>query len=333
MRLFIILFIILVFSIIGGSWLSQEYDFEDDTSTNAELEKPRAQTPVIPLEPTPPQANQINFAVFFASERYRFETTAQFKERRQQILEEFNQAVQKRDRHYQAGIAYLTSYDANSETLFVSIKQQAAWLKQFLEVHPKQGRIQIAPNDVQTLWQGGTEKPFFITVELVGNNYNVTSGILIEGGKTWTVSLNRYIDNGNGTITDYQTGLIWLKNANCFGFKTWYQAKKLVAKMADGQCGLSDDSKRGIWRLPTKEELVTMVDNRYSNPTLSNAVGTGRWQEGEAFLGVKSSYYWSSSTTGAYSKSSAWGVDFYHGMVYYYYKLLSYHIWPVRGEY
>ncbi len=27
----------------------------------------------------------------------------------------------------------------------------------------------------------------------------------------------RFTDNGDGTVTDNQTGLIWLKNANCFG--------------------------------------------------------------------------------------------------------------------
>ena len=27
----------------------------------------------------------------------------------------------------------------------------------------------------------------------------------------------RFTDNGNGTVTDNLTGLIWLKNANCFG--------------------------------------------------------------------------------------------------------------------
>ena len=27
----------------------------------------------------------------------------------------------------------------------------------------------------------------------------------------------RFTDNGDGTVTDNLTGLIWLKNANCFG--------------------------------------------------------------------------------------------------------------------
>ena len=33
----------------------------------------------------------------------------------------------------------------------------------------------------------------------------------------------RFTDNGDGTVTDNLTGLIWLKDANCFGQKTWDQ--------------------------------------------------------------------------------------------------------------
>ena len=31
----------------------------------------------------------------------------------------------------------------------------------------------------------------------------------------------RFTDNGDGTVADNQTGLIWLKNANCFGQRAW----------------------------------------------------------------------------------------------------------------
>ncbi len=34
----------------------------------------------------------------------------------------------------------------------------------------------------------------------------------------------RFTDNGNGTVTDNLTGLIWLKNANPCGPKNWYDA-------------------------------------------------------------------------------------------------------------
>jgi hypothetical protein len=105
----------------------------------------------------------------------------------------------------------------------------------------------------------------------------------------------RYIDNGDGTVTDNRTGLIWLKNANCFGKKDWRTAKQLAAQLADGQCGLSDGSKPGDWRLPTRDEYQAMRDQKYTSPALSNAAGTAQWQEGDAFSSVHAYHYWSST--------------------------------------
>jgi hypothetical protein len=140
----------------------------------------------------------------------------------------------------------------------------------------------------------------------------------------------RYIDNGDGTVTDNRTGLIWLKKANCFGRKTWKEAMQLVAKLAHEQCGLSDGSKAGDWRLPTKEEWEAMVDTRYTKPALSNAAGTGQWNEGEAFSGVLTDYswYWSSTKRGT---SSAWGVNLYNGNVRSNDQTLTDYVWAVRG--
>jgi tetratricopeptide (TPR) repeat protein len=76
----------------------------------------------------------------------------------------------------------------------------------------------------------------------------------------------RYTDNGDGTVTDNKTNLIWLKNANCAGRKmTWKKGMQWAAKLAHGQCGLSNGSKAGDWRLPTKEEWEAMIDDRYTN--------------------------------------------------------------------
>jgi hypothetical protein len=69
---------------------------------------------------------------------------------------------------------------------------------------------------------------------------------------------SRYTNNGDGTVTDNKTGLIWLKNANCFSWVEGTDAKKLVDKLAHGQCGLSDGSKPSAWRLPTRKEWEAM---------------------------------------------------------------------------
>lgn len=139
-------------------------------------------------------------------------------------------------------------------------------------------------------------------------------------------SSNRYTDNGNGTVTDNRSGLIWLKNANCFG-GLWEKAMQSAANLASGQCGLSDGSTRGTWRLPTKEEWEAMVDKSYTSPALSNAAGTGKWTEGDAFVGVLS-WYWSSSTP-IDDGYTLWVVNLSDGSMNY--GGGEFPMWPVRG--
>jgi hypothetical protein len=132
----------------------------------------------------------------------------------------------------------------------------------------------------------------------------------------------RFTDNGNGTVTDNLTGLIWLKNANCAGNKmSWTQAMDYANSLADGICGLSDGSKAGDWRLPKRSELHSLIDYSQYDPALPS---------GHPFTGVESSWYWSSTTyTG--STSSAWFVGRDGGYVGSYDKTDAGYVWPVRG--
>jgi len=139
----------------------------------------------------------------------------------------------------------------------------------------------------------------------------------------------RYIDNGDGTVTDKESGLTWLKNANCFGTQQWQTAMQSAKNLKCGQCCLSDGSTAGMWRLPTREELVKMVDERYRNPALSNAAGTGQWKEGDAFSGVQTYNYWTSAEYAHYS-GEAWYVDFDDGGAAVYGKSYIAYVWPVR---
>ncbi|MCK5524877.1 MAG: HEAT repeat domain-containing protein [Thiomargarita sp.] len=145
-------------------------------------------------------------------------------------------------------------------------------------------------------------------------------------------SSNHYTDNGNGTVTNNKTGLIWLKNANCFGKQNWKMAMRSAAKLAHGQCGLRDGSKAEMWRLPTKEEWKAMIDKKYvkwnwSQPAISNAAGTGPWKEGDAFSGVQRGSYWSST---GYTKF-AWYMSIIGGGVSLGAKTSTFYVWPVRG--
>lgn len=140
----------------------------------------------------------------------------------------------------------------------------------------------------------------------------------------------RFSDNGDGTVSDNFTGLIWLKNANCGGPMEWVNAISYCNSLSNGQCGLSDGSSPGDWRLPNVKELQSLIDYGFYSPALSNAAGTAKWTEGDAFSGVQSSYYLS-STTGADSTSIAWSVGLYGGHVYDNYKWTNIYVWPVRG--
>ena len=142
----------------------------------------------------------------------------------------------------------------------------------------------------------------------------------------------RYCDNGDGTVTDTRTNLVWLKNANCSAMSpaNWQTAMNNAAALANGICGLSDGSHAGYWRLPLIGEWQAMVDTRFSNPAVSNAAGTGQWTEGNAFSGVQSTVYWSSSS-GVNLPGSAWDVDLNSGGVGTVGKTGANDVWPVRG--
>src|SRR3989338_4724914 len=54
----------------------------------------------------------------------------------------------------------------------------------------------------------------------------------IRAGVAWPNP--RFTDNGNGTVTDNLTGLMWTKNANLAGFKSWQGVLDYVAGMNSG---------------------------------------------------------------------------------------------------
>ena len=158
----------------------------------------------------------------------------------------------------------------------------------------------------------------------------------LQKGVTWPSP--RFTDNTNGTVTDNLTGLIWLKVANynsttgTTGTATWTIALTFCNTLKSGQCGLTDGSTEGQWRLPNYFELVSLLDLAYFNPALSNDAGIGQWVSGagSSFTGVQSGYYWS-STTGADTTDVAWLVTLNYGNVTSADKANAYYVWPVRG--
>ena len=143
----------------------------------------------------------------------------------------------------------------------------------------------------------------------------------------------RFTDNGNGTVTDRLTGLVWLKDGICVKFwgsdsatvnpRPWAQAVQSANLLAAGSCGLNDGSKAGDWRLPNRKELDTLIDLGRSNPALPEG-----WPLGDSVLGV---FYWTSTTVAPPLSTNAWAFNVFNGVVFYTAKTDELHVRPVRG--
>src|SRR5579871_625134 len=71
---------------------------------------------------------------------------------------------------------------------------------------------------------------------------------------------SRFEPNGDGTVTDRLTGLVWLQDADLFGEVTWAEALKHANTLESGKYGLRDGSVVGDWRLPNIRELRSLLD-------------------------------------------------------------------------
>jgi hypothetical protein len=159
---------------------------------------------------------------------------------------------------------------------------------------------------------------------------------------------NRYVNCGNGTVTDTHTGLVWLQDAACLAQLTWAEANQAAAALGNGQCGLADRSEPGDWRLPSNAEWMAMVDAarnhpqlRCTNPALTDDSGSVCFGDGSgsSFVNVSSTgSYWSSTTNsqsggllpdGTKAGSMTLSDGFLASFVS---KLVPEHVWPVRAR-
>jgi hypothetical protein len=115
-------------------------------------------------------------------------------------------------------------------------------------------------------------------------------------------------------VLDKETGLVWEKSPSS-------QAKNWDA--AVGLCYILELGGRKGWRLPTIEQLASLVDTSQSSPALP---------AGHPFTGVLQGWplYWS-ATTAAYDKTLALMVVFDTGYVGLYEKDYNFYSWCVRG--
>jgi hypothetical protein len=132
----------------------------------------------------------------------------------------------------------------------------------------------------------------------------------VRNTKPATVITDRFKDNGDGTITDNLTGLIWqqIQSPNTL---TWEEA--LVYASGLSLAGKSD------WRLPDIKEIQSLNDVKQSKPSFNK----------NFFTGVLSGNFWS-STTMQNVTTKAWDINVDYGIVSYSDKTLKENVLCVR---
>ncbi len=108
-----------------------------------------------------------------------------------------------------------------------------------------------------------------------------------------------YKDNNDGTVTDLNTRLTWQQSDNDNDVaRTWQQA---VDYCADRDLGGKTD-----WRLPSRLELLSIVDYSRTNPAINRTY----------FPDCRSNDYWSGTVVASDPANGVWGVAFDYGYTY-----------------
>ena len=108
---------------------------------------------------------------------------------------------------------------------------------------------------------------------------------------------SKFTDNGNGTVTDLNTGLMWKKNHESEPY-SWSQALQRVQNVNSGGgfAGYTD------WRVPNLKELKSIIEEKCYDPAINLNI----------FPGTPSNNFWSSSSV-AHIGQNAWYFDFKNG--------------------
>jgi len=139
---------------------------------------------------------------------------------------------------------------------------------------------------------------------------------------------NHFSENGgNGTITHRRTGLTWARCAvgqswndgSCEGRALVYQwpVAMEVDNEINGNGGLAGYED---WRLPTREELATIVEQCREDPAINVSI----------FPDTPSTGFWT-STVEDEDEGMSWFVGFFQGLDYPYRQDSAYRVRLVRG--
>ena len=149
----------------------------------------------------------------------------------------------------------------------------------------------------------------------------IVAPLAVAGPPSWDDQINKpsrfkVLGKFNDeAVFDKETGLVWEQSPETApnpATPTWFSAlSSCSARIVGGRKG---------WRLPTLQELASLIDPTQF-PTLPS---------GHPFSNVLGAPYWSASTL-ADDSSRAWGVHLGGGGVFNDVKTLTSHVWCVRG--
>ena len=151
----------------------------------------------------------------------------------------------------------------------------------------------------------------------------------------------RFTDNGNGTITDKLTGLMWLKKADsgkmCFTTEadsrvTWNEALTHIRECNTLQVNNGPIGVAGFqdWRLPSVREINSLIHYGQAQ-TIGQSLFTSPFLETDVRHFSPTDMYWS-STSNAEDTLTAWAFHLFLGSQTAANKTdSSFYVWPVRN--
>ncbi|EGT3628450.1 DUF1566 domain-containing protein [Morganella morganii] len=180
------------------------------------------------------------------------------------------------------------------------------------------------------------------------NNNEYTTGTVTSGcqiNATFTPTgdgslATRYLDNGDGTITDLQSNQMWMR---CSIGQTW-QNKSCQGKASSFTWAVANamsysDGNYSDWRLPTKDELNLLTYCSSGKPRYWK-VGDGVC-EGDfdspviaqaAFPQTPAAPFWTSTASGnVINIGYAWNINFAHGYGSWNYSVVNMHVRLIRN--
>jgi hypothetical protein len=140
--------------------------------------------------------------------------------------------------------------------------------------------VNTSSGDAATATIQFSKKAWVDGVEITGY---LAGGTACNPAATYS-PLKRWCHNGNGTITDTTTGLIWFSKGNNF-WGTYASCSANISYLKNGIDGLTDGSSEYDWRLPTVKEMLTLTSG-------TEAISPGNQY---LFTGMQTGWYWTCS--------------------------------------